>query len=255
VVASTPSDGSYSWTIPNTPSDQCRVRVIDVADSDVFDTSNSNFTISEQGGGDSWVRVTYPNGGETLEPGSSVTITWESSEDFEYVRLDYSTNSGQTWTKIVSQTGNDGDRGWTVPNVQSDDCRVRVQSKDDPSVTDMSDRDFNIGTSGPGLALAGGGIPAVFDAHQNYPNPFNPSTQVRFDVPGDEGSTVPAIVNIYNARGKLVRKLLNESLQPGQYRIHWDGRSDRGQSLPSGIYLLYIQAGPDSETVKMILAK
>ena len=46
IIASTPNDGTYSWTVPNTQSTTCRVRVSDAADGTPSDTSDANFTIS-----------------------------------------------------------------------------------------------------------------------------------------------------------------------------------------------------------------
>lgn len=46
IIASTPaSNGSYEWTIPNTPSTQCKVKIMDVADSTITAVSASSFTI------------------------------------------------------------------------------------------------------------------------------------------------------------------------------------------------------------------
>ena len=44
VIASTTNNGNYPWTIPNTPSTQCRVRVSDT-DDDPFDISDADFWI------------------------------------------------------------------------------------------------------------------------------------------------------------------------------------------------------------------
>ena len=46
IIPSTPSDGSYSWTIPNTPSTQCKVKITDVDNPSVSDESDGVFTIS-----------------------------------------------------------------------------------------------------------------------------------------------------------------------------------------------------------------
>ena len=46
VVPSTPNDGSYAWTIPNTLSTTCLVRVSDAANASVNDASNGVFTIA-----------------------------------------------------------------------------------------------------------------------------------------------------------------------------------------------------------------
>ncbi len=52
LVANNHSSNTYGWTIPNTPSTQCRVRVRDHSKpSTVYDASDGNFTIASGGGG------------------------------------------------------------------------------------------------------------------------------------------------------------------------------------------------------------
>ena len=47
IIASTPaSSGTYAWTVPNTPSKACKVRITDVTTAAVIDQSDSAFTIS-----------------------------------------------------------------------------------------------------------------------------------------------------------------------------------------------------------------
>jgi M6 family metalloprotease-like protein len=46
IIASTPNDGSYSWTVANAPSTTCRVRVSEAASGNPNDASDANFTIS-----------------------------------------------------------------------------------------------------------------------------------------------------------------------------------------------------------------
>ena len=48
IIASTPSDGSYSWTIPNTPSTQCKVRITDVDNPSISDESDGVFQITPE---------------------------------------------------------------------------------------------------------------------------------------------------------------------------------------------------------------
>jgi photosystem II stability/assembly factor-like uncharacterized protein len=57
IVGSTvASIGRYTWTIPNTPSTQCRVRISDVLNPNVSDSSNSSFSIA-QGSTGAWTEV------------------------------------------------------------------------------------------------------------------------------------------------------------------------------------------------------
>ncbi|RPH91010.1 MAG: hypothetical protein EHM72_18360 [Calditrichaeota bacterium] len=48
ITASTPDDGTHPWTVPNTPSAACLVKVSDT-DGSPFDLSNSVFTIVAAG--------------------------------------------------------------------------------------------------------------------------------------------------------------------------------------------------------------
>ena len=47
ITSSTPSDGSYNWTIPNTPSSQCLVKITSADNPNILDISNATFTITE----------------------------------------------------------------------------------------------------------------------------------------------------------------------------------------------------------------
>jgi hypothetical protein len=49
---------SYTWTIPDNISGQCRVKITDTGDDSVGDESNANFIIKGS------VTLTSPNGGE-----------------------------------------------------------------------------------------------------------------------------------------------------------------------------------------------
>jgi len=68
IVASTANDGAYTWTIPNDPSSNARVRVVSTLSATVNDTSDAPFTIAARGFEDSFKRVSQVNldGGETI---------------------------------------------------------------------------------------------------------------------------------------------------------------------------------------------
>ena len=64
------SAGSYPWTVPDTATSTARVRVSDVANSAISDTSDAVFTITPSGGGTGGVFI---NESLVNEPGSDVT--------------------------------------------------------------------------------------------------------------------------------------------------------------------------------------
>jgi photosystem II stability/assembly factor-like uncharacterized protein len=96
ILDSIPSTGIYDWTVPNTFTSLGRVRISDITDSTVFDISDGPFTIQSS----HMITVTDPNGGEELQGGSTYEINW-TSNDVEYVKIEYSINNGATWNSVV----------------------------------------------------------------------------------------------------------------------------------------------------------
>lgn len=71
------------------------------------------------------------------------------------------------------------------------------------------------------------------------PDPFQDRTIVTYEVPS-EASYVRLWV--FNPQGQPVRKLLEGAPSGGEGKAVWDGRDDRGELLPMGIYVLYLEA-------------
>ncbi len=86
---------------------------------------------------------------------------------------------------------------------------------------------------------------------QNHPNPFNPSTKIHFDVSrAGEGALA-----VFNVRGEMVRSLKSGHFDVGPGVIIWDGRSDAGRVVGSGVYFYRLNVGQDSLTRRMVLLK
>jgi flagellar hook assembly protein FlgD len=64
------------------------------------------------------------------------------------------------------------------------------------------------------------------------PNPFNPSTEIRFEL--DE--PCPVELNIYDARGFLVRRVAAGNFAAGPHGVVWDGTDRAGRPVASGVY-------------------
>lgn len=96
------------------------------------------------------------------------------------------------------------------------------------------------------------GIGSDWKLDQNYPNPFNPTTTIRFTVPVD-GSVVR--LRIIDALGRTVTEVIMEDLLPGTYTWLWDGRSDSGIPVASGIYFYQLQSEGSQLIRKMVLAR
>lgn len=96
-----------------------------------------------------------------------------------------------------------------------------------------------------------GVLPTSFALSQNYPNPFNPTTEIQFDIPNRS----KVKLSVFNVLGQQVRTLHNEELAAGSYTVTWDGRSDGGTPLASGVYFYRLDAENFVQTKKMMLIK
>ncbi len=93
--------------------------------------------------------------------------------------------------------------------------------------------------------------PNSFTLFQNQPNPFNPETQISYLLPTE--CRVELV--IYNVLGRMVRKLVDEHQSAGMHTLTWNGRSDDGTQLSSGIYFYRLKAKNFDQTKKMVLMK
>jgi hypothetical protein len=93
------------------------------------------------------IKITTPNGGERWDVGSDNNITWESIGDVRDVKIEYSTDGGNSWESIALLTPNYGTYSWTVPNTPSSNCKIRVSEASDGDPSDKSDFVFSIAFS------------------------------------------------------------------------------------------------------------
>ena len=99
-------------------------------------------------------------------------------------------------------------------------------------------------------------LPTEFGLSQNYPNPFNPTTTINFQIPKLEGAQeISTSLKIYDIRGRLIRTLLDEKRSPGFYSEFWDGMSDNGVKVSSGIYFYGLKTESYVSSRKMIIIK
>jgi hypothetical protein len=100
------------------------------------------------------------------------------------------------------------------------------------------------------------GRPEGSELLQNYPNPFNPETWIPFKL--EKGGEVR--MEIYDVKGKLVRKLDLGHLKAGYYidrsrAAYWDGRNEMGERVASGLYFYVLKAEHFSSTKRMLIVR
>ncbi len=80
-------------------------------------------------------------------------------------------------------------------------------------------------------------LPALAEVYPNYPNPFNQETTLRFYVP----EPMIVTIRIFDLTGRLVWTQSIPVGRRGNYSIPWNGQTNMGIDLDTGIYLVQYQ--------------
>jgi hypothetical protein len=135
-------------------------------------------------------------------------------------------------------------------------AKILVKSKGMVSVSlaeaevrDIENRQFVLEGTG---SYEGPEIPVADNLSQNFPNPFNPATTVAFDL----ARSATVRIGIYDVSGRLVRTLVDRSMEAGSHEVGWNGTNNAGISVPSGLYFYRMMTSEGfTATRKMILLR
>lgn len=83
------------------------------------------------------------------------------------------------------------------------------------------------------------------------PNPFSLSTTIQYDLP----ETTPALLEIFDATGRRVRRLFSGTETAGRHQIDWDGRDDGGFPVGNGLYYYHLETPRFANSRKIVLMR
>ena len=140
IFASTPNDGSYSWTIPSglDNSTQYQIKISDVSNPSTYDYSD-HFEIYTPPTLPDSITVTNPSGIVAWQVETIHSITWTSTGSIVNVRIELYI-SGSLNLVLTLDTPNDGELTWTIPTglVNSTLYRIKISDVSNPSTYDYS---------------------------------------------------------------------------------------------------------------------
>jgi len=216
----------------------------DIDGDGIEDISNYFGTAPDMGAYEFYIAIT---GLQYTIDNASVNLEWDSIENFQYYKLERSTDSlfitdvETNYLQYNNYTDNDLEF--------NTEYFYRVSAYVNDFWTDYSNV---ISVMLENVNIAGANdMPTVYKVHQNHPNPFNPVTTLRYDLPQD------AMVNItiYDMMGRVVNNLVSSQQNAGYKSIQWNATNNMGQPVSAGLYLYTIQAGEFRQTKKMVLLK
>jgi hypothetical protein len=189
--------------------------------------------------GGAWTQVT-PVGGYTYlirtgsNPGpfAAETPVFSGTADWSQVQFDLTDLSGTVQFRFrFGSDGATGAEGWYI-----DDLMILGGAPDASDVHDVALR------------------PERLALYANQPNPFGaqtPATTLRFDLP----QPAPVRLGVFDVGGRLVRTLVDGSLEAGEHSVTWDGRDARGTLVGSGVYFYTLETNGRQIARRMLVVR
>ena len=181
----------------------------------------------------------FPEDEDTVSTYPNILFTWERSfDEVEDSTIIYSlglyfNNGGEIWRGNIADTSIEIPRDWLRNDPDIMRGLVWEVWAFDGTDSIRSDERFRL-TVHP-LSVQGGEelIPSELSLGPIYPNPFNEVVTIAFSLPAAD----KAVLTIYDPIGRLIVTLENTSLAAGRYRTTWDGFSQYGVKVSSGVYI------------------
>jgi hypothetical protein len=163
----------------------------------------------------------------------------------------YNTSGETNGVHFSASSQNNGSFLWVAPAAGAGEVRLYFAGLQG-SLSSGADTSFSLTSleSTTGIEEEPG-LPGAFSLEQNYPNPFNSSTVINFSL------SQPGHVefSIYDLTGRLIYDNSYDIDHPGITSIHWDGQSNQGNSVPSGVYFYQIRTAEGEQTRRMAMLK
>ncbi|MHB9028759.1 MAG: T9SS type A sorting domain-containing protein [Candidatus Latescibacterota bacterium] len=180
---------------------------------------------------------------DDLWPAGSVRfIAWDG-DSFQFLNIEFSADGGATWTTIAERVEvTKGYYRWTVPEIHSYRCRIRISDSNNIGYSQTSGF-FTI--TGPTTISEEEESPRAFTV-ANYPNPFNPSTTISLTLP----RAGQVSLAVYDVTGRKVAELARKFYPAGRHSVTWNATD-----CASGVYFCTLRVGEMVETRKMLLVR
>ena len=134
------STETFAWSPPNINSSEYKVKITDVDDINIYDKSNSTFSIKN-----SEIILQSPKGGEYLIQSETSNICWTYAL-VDNIKIELSEDNGSSWVDIISNTpANTGCFNWNVPAIKSTLCKIRISDASNNGINDETENTFSIG--------------------------------------------------------------------------------------------------------------
>ena len=191
----------------------------------------------------------------SLSPDGETLFFWSNSTG-QFAGFDLATRAITTYSfdSLEPWIGPSGDQFTFMSDCDElINCNIFISDLQGNTVMQVTSgrQDFFPRWAGPDIItsveqISNSVLPKEFRLQQNYPNPFNPSTTIQFALP----KRSEVMLKIFDLLGREVTTLVDEKLQPGEYKVIFEA-----EALSSGVYFYRIQAEGFVQTKELTLLK
>lgn len=127
-------------------------------------------------------------------------------------------------------------------------------AEESPCLPSNNDCGVLMGAMHSGCILTGVEVPqnGASQLGQAYPNPFNPVVDIPMTL---QRNAERVSLCVFDVSGRVIVRIHEGPLHSGEHVFQWDGTTERGEEVPSGIYFCRSEVGASIETIKMTLLR
>jgi len=223
------SEGSYTW-LPQDATNWCVIKIEELGNPDVMDESDHRFFVYG-------LNLLSPAGGEDLNGDSQFMIDWDY-EIIPEIKIEFSSDDGQNWEVLESNLSvEDAPYEWTVPNINSMDCFIRLSATQNPNLFKTNESSFSIHQT---IGISEIDTDFTFNI---LPNPFYNKTCIEIYAPQKNKLSL----ELFDLTGQKI-KSYDFGFIKEAYKINFEA-----DDLSPGIYFISVNYGSQRFVRKLIL--
>jgi hypothetical protein len=171
-------------------------------------------------------------------------------------RVGISNDGGSSWVTVENTFNSELDwrrvlffiRDYVTP---TNNMRMRFAANDtlNGSLVEAAVDDWSMLAFTPGVGVPDPPAPRALALAPASPNPFRNGTELRYTLPTAGRVTI----EVFDINGRAIRTLASEAQTAGPHSALWDGRDDRGHTVPSGPY--FVRLVHDGGTVSRAVVR